>query len=87
MKAPHPRCLDHRSRAVTRVMDTELVVRAQHGDEAAFAEITGSAYGHLQQVAYRVLRDPQLAEDATQRALVRIWQKMPCPILSLCSIR
>ena len=60
-----------------RVMDRGLVVRAQHGDEAAFAEITANAYGHLQQLAYRVLRDPQLAEDATQRALVRIWQKLP----------
>lgn len=58
-------------------MDRELVVRAQQGDEAAFAEITAASYGHLQQVAYRVLRDPQLAQDATQRALVRIWQKLP----------
>jgi len=58
-------------------MDTVLVVRAQEGDEAAFAEITATIYGHLQQIAYRVLRDPQLAQDATQRALVRIWQKLP----------
>jgi RNA polymerase sigma-70 factor (ECF subfamily) len=62
---------------VTGAMDTELVVRAQQGDETAFAEITAASYGHLQQVAYRVLRDPQLAQDATQRALVRIWQKLP----------
>ncbi len=58
-------------------MDRGLVVRAQRGDEAAFAEITAASYGHLQQIAYRVLRDPQLAQDATQRALVRIWQKLP----------
>ncbi len=58
-------------------MDAELVVRAQEGDEAAFAAITSAVYGHLQQVAYRVLRDPQLAEDATQLALVRIWRKLP----------
>lgn len=54
-----------------------MVVRAQQGDEAAFAEITSAMYGHLQQIAYRVLRDRTLAEDATQRALVRIWQKLP----------
>lgn len=58
-------------------MDAELVIRAQEGDEAAFAAITTTVYGHLQQVAYRVVRDPTLAEDATQRALVRIWQKLP----------
>ena len=59
------------------VMDAQLVVRAQAGDEAAFAAITAIVYGHLQQVAYRVLRDPQLAEDATQQALVRVWRKLP----------
>lgn len=58
-------------------METGLVVRAQQGDEAAFAAITSAVYGHLQQVAYRVLRDPQLAEDATQQALIRMWHKLP----------
>lgn len=58
-------------------MNTDLVVRAQQGDEAAFADVTVAVYGHLQQVAYRVLRDPQLAEDATQQALVRMWRKLP----------
>jgi RNA polymerase sigma factor (sigma-70 family) len=58
-------------------MDVQLVIRAQEGDETAFAAITAAQYGRLQQIAYRVLRDPELAEDATQRALVRIWQKLP----------
>lgn len=59
------------------MVDAQLVVQAQRGDEAAFAAITDVVYGHLQQVAYRVLRDPQLAEDATQQALVRAWKKLP----------
>jgi RNA polymerase sigma-70 factor (ECF subfamily) len=58
-------------------MDTQLVIRAQGGDEAAFDAVVDAAYGRLQQVAYRILRDPQLAEDATQQALVRIWRKLP----------
>jgi RNA polymerase sigma-70 factor (ECF subfamily) len=59
------------------VIDTQLVIRAQQGDESAYASITSAVYGHLQQVAYRVLRDPDLAEDATQEALIRVWRKLP----------
>jgi RNA polymerase sigma-70 factor (ECF subfamily) len=29
------------------------------------------------QVAYRILRDRQLAEDAVQQALIQMWRKMP----------
>ncbi len=58
-------------------MDTELVIRAQQGDEAAFAALTEGVYVRLRAVAYRILRDPHLAEDATQVALVGIWRKLP----------
>jgi RNA polymerase sigma factor (sigma-70 family) len=58
-------------------MDTELVIRAQRGDEAAFAAITEGVYVRLRAVAYRILRDPHLAEDATQSALLDIWRKLP----------
>jgi RNA polymerase sigma-70 factor (ECF subfamily) len=58
-------------------MDTKLVIRAQRGDEAAFAAITASSYVRLQGVAYRILRDPYLAEDATQQALVEVWRNLP----------
>ena len=39
-------------------MDTQLVIRALGGDEAAFDAVVDAAYGRLQQVAYRILRDP-----------------------------
>jgi RNA polymerase sigma factor (sigma-70 family) len=58
-------------------MDTELVIRAQRGDEVAFAAITQGVYARLRAVAYRILRDPCLAEDATQVALMRIWRTLP----------
>jgi RNA polymerase sigma-70 factor (ECF subfamily) len=58
-------------------MDTQLVIRAQRGDEAAFAAISEATYVRLRAVAYRILRDPGLAEDATQIALVGIWRKLP----------
>jgi RNA polymerase sigma-70 factor (ECF subfamily) len=58
-------------------MDPQLVIQAQRGDEAAFAAITESVYVRLRSVAYRILRDPHLAEDATQQALLGIWRKLP----------
>ncbi len=58
-------------------MDTTLVVRAQQGDEVAFAAIMQAAHGRLKQVAYRILRDPHLAEDAMQQALIEMWRKLP----------
>ena len=58
-------------------MDEALVVRAQQGDEVAFATITQATSGRFKQVAYRVLRDRHLAEDAAQQALVEIWRTLP----------
>lgn len=58
-------------------MDPELVVRAQGGDEIAFARITQAVNARFKQVAYRILRDSHLAEDAMQQALVEIWRKLP----------
>jgi RNA polymerase sigma-70 factor (ECF subfamily) len=58
-------------------MDTDLVIRAQHGDRAAYAMLaTTFADRHLA-VARRILRDVDLAEDATQQALIEIWQDLP----------
>ncbi len=58
-------------------MDPSLVSRAQGGDEVAFALITRAASGRFNQVAFRILRDRHLAEDAVQQALVEIWRKLP----------
>jgi RNA polymerase sigma-70 factor (ECF subfamily) len=58
-------------------MDTELVIRAQHGDEEAFASLAMAAGDRLHAVAHRILRDADLAEDATQQALLSIWRDLP----------
>jgi RNA polymerase sigma factor (sigma-70 family) len=58
-------------------MDTELVVRAQSGDEGAFASLAVAAGDRLHAVAHRILRDIDLAEDATQQALLNVWQDLP----------
>jgi RNA polymerase sigma-70 factor (ECF subfamily) len=58
-------------------MDTDLVVRAQHGDEQAFASLAVAVGDRLHAVAHRILRDIDLAEDATQQALLSIWRDLP----------
>jgi len=58
-------------------VDHELIGRAQHGDEEAFASLAVAAGDRLHAVAHRILRDTDLAEDATQQALLAIWQDLP----------
>ena len=58
-------------------MDSELVIRAQRGDESAFAVLAQSAADRLHAVAHRILRDLELADDATQQALLAIWRTLP----------
>ena len=58
-------------------MDADLIGRAQHGDEEAFASLAVAAGDRLHAVAHRILRDTDLAEDATQQALLAIWRDLP----------
>jgi len=58
-------------------MDQDLVVRAQHGDQRAFDALTVANHTRLFHVAYGILRDRHLAEDATQQAFLDIWRHIP----------
>jgi RNA polymerase sigma-70 factor, ECF subfamily len=58
-------------------VDADLIGRAQHGDEEAFASLAVAAGDRLHAVAHRILRDTDLAEDATQQALLSIWRDLP----------
>ena len=58
-------------------MERKLVERAMHGDEAAFDALIGRVGDQLHSVARRILRDPYLAEDAMQRALLDVWRNLP----------
>lgn len=58
-------------------MDTDLVVRVQNGDQGAFASLTEAIDERLHGVAYGILRDMALAEDAVQVALLSIWRDLP----------
>ena len=54
-----------------------LVERAGRGDHDAFAELARGAVTRLDQAARLVLRDPELARDAVQEALIRAWRDLP----------
>ena len=58
-------------------MDTDLVIRAQRGDKEAYAILAAEIADRFLAVARRILRDLDLAEDATQQALLTIWQDLP----------
>ena len=50
------------------------MTRAQAGDEAAFATLAGMVGDRLLGLAFRILRDRDRAEEATQRTLVAAWE-------------
>jgi RNA polymerase sigma-70 factor, ECF subfamily len=58
-------------------MDVDLVVRAQRGDRSAFSILASEIADRFLDVSRRILRDLDLAEDATQQALVAIWRDLP----------
>jgi RNA polymerase sigma-70 factor, ECF subfamily len=58
-------------------MDRDLVERARSGDQEAFADLVHQVSDTLFGVARRILRDPGLAEDVLQNALVTIWRQLP----------
>jgi RNA polymerase sigma-70 factor (ECF subfamily) len=55
----------------------ELVLRAQGGDRDAYEALARSVAPELYRVAYRILRNVELAQDAVQHALVAIWRDLP----------
>ncbi|MFL5643166.1 MAG: RNA polymerase sigma factor [Chloroflexota bacterium] len=58
-------------------MDADLVRRAQGGDQEAFAEMVYAVADRFLAVSHRILSDIDLAEDATQQALLSVWQDLP----------
>ena len=51
-------------------MDRDLVEQSQRGEREAFAILARSRGDRLFGIARRILRDVDLAEDATQQALI-----------------
>jgi RNA polymerase sigma-70 factor (ECF subfamily) len=58
-------------------VDRDVVERARSGDHDAFTYLVHQISDTLLGVARRILRDPTLAEDVLQNALLTIWRKLP----------
>jgi RNA polymerase sigma-70 factor (ECF subfamily) len=58
-------------------MQAELVELARGGDREAFGVLASGSVDRLYAIARLTLRDTELAEDATQEALVRAWRDLP----------
>src|SRR6186997_745333 len=57
--------------------DVGLVQRARAGERDAFDRLIDGCGERLRRVAYGILRDRSLADDAVQRTLLAIWQDLP----------
>lgn len=63
-----------RDRALLHCSDEALVGRTARGDEPAFAELYDRLGALAYALAVRILRNPSLAEEATQEAFVAVWR-------------
>src|SRR5262245_49428134 len=58
-------------------MQLQLVELARQGDQEAFASLAAASVDRCYALAYRILRDPHRAQDATQQALLGAWRDLP----------
>jgi RNA polymerase sigma-70 factor (ECF subfamily) len=58
-------------------MRERLVERAMGGDQTAFSALAADSVDGCYRLAYRILRDPHRAQDATQQALLGAWRDLP----------
>ena len=54
-----------------------LIERARRGEHDAFASLIDLHLARLDAAARLILRDPELARDAVQEALIRAWRDLP----------
>lgn len=56
--------------------DSELVNRAQRGDQQAFYELYQRHHKRVYSLCWRMLADKDSAEDVCQEVFVQLWQKI-----------
>jgi len=54
----------------------DIIRAAQRGDESAFRRLIERHFAYAYRVAYRVLLDPDDAQDAAQNAFIKLWQQL-----------
>lgn len=57
--------------------EAELVARAQDGEVAAFEALYRAHEARVYGLCLRMVADPYRAEDLTQEAFVRAWERLP----------
>ncbi len=60
-----------------RPNEDALLERARAGDRSAFTELVRIHQHDVYTLASRLVRDPELAEDVSQEALIRAWRALP----------
>ena len=53
------------------------IERARRGEHDAFTALVDLRLARLDAAARLILRDPELARDAVQEALIRAWRDLP----------
>lgn len=59
-----------------RIDESLLIARAEEGDQAAFRELVERYQGAVYNLAYRMLGNPDDAEDAAQEIFVRVYRQL-----------
>jgi RNA polymerase sigma-70 factor (ECF subfamily) len=62
---------------VSAVSETELLARARQGDHRAFADLLRRHDAGLRALAFRIVRDATLMDDALQEAYVKAYRALP----------
>lgn len=70
----HPRTAPMRRRDLAHLSDEALVALVSRSEESALAELYDRVGGIAYGLAYRILRDESLAEDAVQDAFLGLWR-------------
>ncbi|MEM1050818.1 MAG: sigma-70 family RNA polymerase sigma factor [Pseudomonadota bacterium] len=58
-------------------LDAELLARIAQRDEQAFREVIADHSQMLHRIAYRMIGQPQEAEDIVQEVMLRLWDHAP----------
>ena len=58
-------------------MDRQLVERARGGDRDAYEALARASADRLYAIAYRIVHDSDLADEAVQQTLFQMWRELP----------
>jgi RNA polymerase sigma-70 factor (ECF subfamily) len=74
MPTPAPRAVPPGRSSPTSAEPDDLLRRVARGDEAAFTALYDQVAPRVYGLVLRVVRDPAMAEEVTQEALVEVWR-------------